>query len=179
MVNYAPDYSTRVKVRELGPAGDHDLLIRMGTLTNPSTILTYTQDFMNQLGVLISNSASLDSAQYALEGSNAFTPLAVTPVSGSNGVTYTAGSQAAGYFTAPIFKSGAGSRYILYVYYANPLFNQACRFAYDDLPGAWTDLRDLLEGGHYTAIDRGTLIAYGHVDVGINDEVTAKQRRLP
>lgn len=177
MANYAANHTTRVKFKIIGPAGDHDLLIRMGTITDPTTIGANAVTFGAVLGPVISNSATIDSAQYALAGSNAFTPLTFSAISGSNGVTYTPGSQAAGYFSAPVFKSAAGSRFIIYVYYADPLYNQACRFAYADLPAAWNALAVVLENGQYTAIDRGVITRYGHVDVGINDSVTSRQRR--
>lgn len=177
--NFAADYTTRIKLRVNGPAGHHDMLLRSGTNTAPSDLLATAQDASGFIGPLISNSATIEAASYALVGSNSFTPLGgFIPVSGSNGVTYTPGSQAAGYYTAPILRSTGGSRYPLYLYYANPLFNQACQFAYGDLPAAWADLVGLLStDSRYTAIDRDKLISLGHADVGINDEVTAKQRR--
>lgn len=177
--NFAADYTTRLKLRVQGPAGHHDLLLRLGTTSSPSDILGAAVDAGGFIGPLISNSAHIIAASYALVGSNAFTPLGGwSTIDGSNGVTYAAGSQAGGYYTAPIFRSAGGSRYPLYLFYASPLYNEACQFAYGDLPAAWTDLTGLLStDSRYTGIDRENLISLGHADVGINDEVTAKLRR--
>lgn len=177
--NFAADYSARLKLRVNGPAGHHDMLLRLGTTSNIGDASTAATDIGALIGPLISNSATIESASFAVVGSNTFNICPTfAPIAGSNGVTYTPGSQAGGYYSAPIFRTTGGSRYPSYFYYANPLYNEGCQFSTSLLPSGWADYIAFIVGdSRFTGIDRERLNTLGHVDVGINDEVTAKLRR--
>lgn len=177
MANYASDYTTRCLLHYSGPAGAHKLLYRFGTTVSTATLTSHMTAIVDALAPILYNNCTLDSVDYALVGSSAFSPLFTIGEPGTSGADYSAANTAGGFFLQPIFRGGGGSLFDQEVFYTPMHFNQTMQFNPTDLPVAITTYRDALTTEGCTAIDRTTMVPYGHFNVGINDRETHKLRR--